>query len=65
MKTQEAHAVIDTYALEDCVVILAAYAPDLYEKLREASASGTTGEDRLTLARKLAKQAYDREKKLS
>lgn len=65
MNTIAAHAIIDAYALEDCVVILAAYAPDLYAQLRKAAASGTTGEDRLALARQLAKQAYDREKHLN
>lgn len=64
MDTLAAHALIDSYAIHDCAAILAAYAPDLYDQLRAAAKSGLTGDALLSLARTLAKQAYDREKNL-
>lgn len=62
MDTTAAHALIDTYDIKDCAAILAVYAPDLYENLRAAALSGACDDALLTLARSLAKQAYDREK---
>ena len=64
MDTLSAHVLIDSYDLDNCAVILAAYAPDLYDQLRTAANSGIAADALLSLARSLAKQAYDREKNL-
>lgn len=63
MDTFAAHALIDSYSVKDCAVILSAYAPDLCEQLHTSAKGGLTGDALLSLARTLAKQAYDREKK--
>lgn len=64
MDTLAAHILIDSYSTKDCAAILAVFAPDLYEQLRTAANSGLAADALLSLARALAKQAYDREKNL-